>query len=42
MLGALSREAHDSFEQGDDLKEERNGERDWEVSLGPREEDSGK
>ncbi len=29
MLGALSREAHDSYEQGDDLKEDRNGERDW-------------
>lgn len=34
MLGALRQEAYDSFEQADDLKEERNGERDREVKMG--------
>lgn len=34
MLGALRQEAHDSFEQADDLNEERNGERDRKVKIG--------
>lgn len=34
MLEALLGEAHDSFEEGDDLKEDRDEERDWEVRLG--------
>ncbi len=40
-VGALSREAHDSYEQGDDLKEDRNEERGLGVSLGQEEDDSG-
>lgn len=34
MLIVLRQEAHDSFEQAADLKEERNGERDREVNSG--------